>query len=262
MTTTLSGCSSVAEPPAGTGSSDGGPRREALLAIEGLEVDRGHLPVLWGVDLQLAVGELVVVLGANGAGKSTLLGALGGHLPPRRGHIRFDGVDVTTLSAARRARLGLTLMTEQGVFPELSVRENLRLGAWRLGRRGARQAVAEVLERFDELAGRLSSPAGSLSGGQRKLLGLAKALAARPRLLVLDEPSAGLSPRYVKQVVADLASIRTGGPTVLLAEQNVAFLDLADRVVVLEGGRVRFSGSVSELQRDTALADAFFGLEG
>lgn len=274
-TPTLSGCSSVGEVPGGPGArAPGGPgadlavpapaaTRRGLLEVEHLEVDRGNLQVLWGVDLELAEGELVVVLGANGAGKSTLLGALGGHLPLRRGRIHFDGVDVSHVPASYRARLGLTLMTEQGVFVDLSVRENLRLGAWRLGRREARRAIEDVLQRFDELASRLSSPAGSLSGGQRKLLGLAKALAGRPRLLVLDEPSAGLSPRYVKGVVSDLATIRRGGgPAVLLAEQNVAFLDLADRVVVLEGGRVRFSGSVGELRTDTALADAFFGLEG
>jgi len=239
-----------------------GPRLGRLLSIEGLDVDRGSLPVLWGVDLGLDEREMVVVLGANGAGKSTLLAALGGHLPVREGRIYLDGVDITSLSASRRARLGLTLLTEQGVFPELSVKENLRLGAWRLGRREARQAIDAVLERFHELGSRLSSPASSLSGGQRKLLGLAKALASRPRLLVLDEPSAGLSPRYVKQVVADLAAIGQDGPAILLAEQNIAFLELAHRVVVLEGGRVRFSGSVEELRTETALADAFFGLEG
>lgn len=269
-TPTLSGCSSVGEVPGGPGpGARGEPTPSApiatgggLLEVEHLEVDRGNLQVLWGVDLDVDEGELVVVLGANGAGKSTLLGALGGHLPLRRGRIHFDGVDVSRSPASRRACLGLTLMTEQGVFADLSVRENLRLGAWRLGRREARRAIEEVLERFDELARRLSSPAGSLSGGQRKLLGLAEAPAGRPRLLVLDEPSAGLSPPYVKGVVSNLATIRRDGPAVLLAEQNVAFFDLADRVVVLEGGRVRFSGSVGELRTDSALADAFLGLEG
>lgn len=237
-------------------------RPDPLLAVEAVDVAHGNLQVLWGIDLHLAEGEALVVLGANGAGKSSLLAAIGGHLPVLGGRLVLDGVDVTHLSPSRRANLGLILMTEQGVFPDLSVRENLRLGAWRLGRADAREAVDEVLGRFDELAGRLASPAGSLSGGQRKMLGLAKALAGRPRVLVLDEPSAGLSPRYVKQVVADLAATRQGGPAILLAEQNVAFLDLADRVAVLEGGRVRFSGSVADLRADTALADAFFGLEG
>jgi branched-chain amino acid transport system ATP-binding protein len=242
-------------------SSD--PARQApLLEVAGLDAAHGNLQALWDVDLHLAEGEALVVLGANGAGKSTLLSAIGGHLPALRGRLQLDGIDITHLSPSRRARLGMILMTEQGVFPELSVRENLRLGAWRLPRRDARRSVEEVLGRFEELAGRLASPAGSLSGGQRKMLGLAKALVSRPRVLILDEPSAGLSPLYVKRVVADLAATRRDGPAMLLAEQNVAFLELADRVVVLEGGRVRFSGSVAQLQADTALADAFFGLEG
>ncbi len=234
----------------------------ALLRVEGLSVAHGALQVLWEVDLHLAEGEILVVLGANGAGKSTLLSAIGGHLPPLGGRLVLDKVDITRLPASRRARMGLILMTEQGVFPDLSVGENLRLGAWRLGRSEAAASIEEALTRFEELAGRLRSPAGSLSGGQRKMLGLAKALAGRPRVLVLDEPSAGLSPLYVKQVVADLASLRRDGPAVLLAEQNVAFLELADRVAVLEGGRVRFTGSLTELRRDEALAEAFFGLEG
>ena len=234
----------------------------AVLRVEGLEVAHGAMQVLWGVDLHLGEGEVLVVLGANGAGKSTLLSAIGGHLPPIGGRLVLDGADITRLPASRRARLGLILMTEQGVFPDLSVRENLRLGAWRLGRADARAAIDVVLTSFTELAGRLSSPAGSLSGGQRKMLGLAKALAGRPRVLVLDEPSSGLSPLYVKQVVADLAALRKGGPAILVAEQNIAFLDLADRVEVIEGGRVRFSGDVADLRSDQELADAFFGLEG
>lgn len=224
-------------------------------------MSHASLQVLWEVDLHLAEGEVLVVLGANGAGKSTLLSAVGGHLMPLGGRILLDGIDITGMPASRRARLGLILMTEQGVFSDLSVAENLRLGAWRLRRFEAVASIEEVLSRFPELAGRLRTPAGSLSGGQRKMLGLAKALTARPRVLVLDEPSAGLSPLYVKQVVADLAAVRTGGPAILLAEQNVAFLDLADRVQVLEGGRVRFSGSPADLRRDEGLADAFFGLD-
>ncbi|MHB1593547.1 MAG: ABC transporter ATP-binding protein [Streptosporangiaceae bacterium] len=235
---------------------------DPLLRVEGLEAGHGAVQALWGVDLTVRRGEVVVVLGANGAGKSTLLSAIAGHLPLLGGRVLMEGEDLTRLAAARRARLGLTIMTEQAVFPELSVRENLRLGAWRLPRREARSAVEESLGRFPELRGRLREPAGRLSGGQRKLLGLAKSLAGRPRALMLDEPSAGLSPRYVKEVIAHLTAFRDRGPAMLLAEQNVAFLELADRVYVLEGGRVRFDGTVADLRRDETLASAFFGIEG
>lgn len=233
---------------------------DVVLRVERLEAGHDAVQALWGVDLSIRRGEVVVVLGANGAGKSTLLSAIAGHLPLIGGRVSLEGRDITPLRPSRRAKLGLMIMTELAVFPPLSARENLRLGAWRLPRREARSAVEESLERFPELRGRLREPAGSLSGGQRKLLGLAKALAGHPRVLVLDEPSSGLSPRYVKEVIEHLGTLREHGPAMLLAEQNVAFLELADRVYVLEGGRIRFEGTVENLHRDEVLASAFFGI--
>jgi len=264
-----SGCSSVREGETETPAAPAarpGQRSPAeagpLLAVRGLAGGHGALQVLWDIDLDVAAGSVVVVLGANGAGKTTLLTTVAGHLPALAGQVFLDGVDVSRVGPAARARLGLAWMSEQAVFPELSVRENLRLGAWRLGRRAAREAVTDVLEHFPELAGRLGAPAGTLSGGQRKLLGLGKALAGRPRVLVLDEPSAGLSPAYVNEVVERLRALRSDGYAVLLAEQNVAFLALADRVAVLEGGRVRFRGTPADLEGDRDLAAAFFGITG
>ena len=203
-----------------------------------------------------------MLLGANGAGKTTLLQALVGLMPAWRGSVRLGGTDITGPRTDRRVRLGLSYMSELGVFPGLTIEENLRIGGQFVDRATLRARMDELFGVFPDLAERKRSLASSLSGGQRKMLGIAKALAAGPKLLVMDEPSAGLSPLFVQQVIAVLEKFRAGGQglAMLIAEQNVAFLDLADRVYTLEGGRIRFEGTVEQLHADDALHRAYFGL--
>ncbi|EQD58473.1 branched-chain amino acid ABC transporter, ATP-binding protein, partial [mine drainage metagenome] len=172
----------------------------------------------------------MLLLGANGAGKTTLLKAISGLLPLKSGSIRLDGAGIDHLRADQRVRRGAGVMTEQGVFPTLSVEDNLRLGAYTLPRAAVSTVMKDVYQLFPELFGRRRDVVGSLSGGQRKLVAVAKALMCRPQLLIMDEPSAGLSPRYVKEVVSQLMAVRQRGLSLLVAEQNVAFLELADRV--------------------------------
>ncbi len=233
----------------------------SLLEIAGLQVGYGSIQVLWGVDLDVREAETAVLLGPNGAGKTTLLRCLMGLLPAAAGAIRFRGQEIADLPARARVRLGLSYMSELGVFPDLTVQENLDLGALFVDRAAARRRRAELYALFPILAERRRAAAGGLSGGQRKMLGIAKALAAEPRLLVMDEPSAGLSPLMVSTVMRSLSACRTGGLSMLIAEQNVKFLELADRVFTMEGGRIAHGGTPDEMRRDDGLRRAYFGLE-
>ena len=233
-----------------------------LLIAEGVESGYGQVQVLWGAGLTVAAGETVVLLGANGAGKTTLLKVLVGLMPAWKGVVHLSGADITALRTDRRVRLGMAYMSELGVFAGLTIAENLRIGGQFVPASVLRRRIEELFAVFPDLAAKRRALAGSLSGGQRKMLGIAKALAAGPRLLVMDEPSAGLSPLFVQQVISVLGRFRAGGDglSMLIAEQNVAFLDLADRVYTLEGGRIRFQGTVAELHADDALHRAYFGL--
>ena len=231
-----------------------------LLMMKGVEAGYGKMQVLWGVDVEIAEGQSVVLLGANGAGKTTTLKCLQGLLPARGGSIVFRGQDITALSARRRVQLGLSYMSELGVFPELTIAENLDLGGLFVKRAAARRRAAELFDLFPVLRDRRHQPAGSLSGGQRKMLGIAKALAAEPKLLVMDEPSAGLAPVMVDMVIKSLAGFRSTGLAMLIAEQNVKFLELGDRVFTMEMGRIAFAGTPAEIAADDGLRRAYFGL--
>ncbi|HEY0526054.1 MAG TPA: ABC transporter ATP-binding protein [Stellaceae bacterium] len=244
------------------GSETAMDERDVALQASGIESGYGKVQVLWGVDLRVAPRETVVLLGANGAGKTTLLKALHGLLPVWRGEVRLAGGDVTHQPTSRRVRRGMVYMSELGVFPDLTIEENIRIGAQFLGNAEARRQADIVYGIFPVLAQKRRAAASSLSGGQRKMLGMAKALAARPGVLLLDEPSAGLSPLLVSEVVRTLAACRAEQELALLiAEQNVKFLDLADRVYTLDGGRIRFGGTVEELRANDALRRAYFGLK-
>jgi branched-chain amino acid transport system ATP-binding protein len=233
---------------------------EPLLHMAGIEAGYGKMQVLWGVDLDVRSGESVVLLGPNGAGKTTTLRCLQGLLPARGGKIVFLGEDITQASARRRVQLGLSYMSELGIFPEMTIAENLDLGALFVPRSVARRRIGQLFELFPILAERRRQLAGGLSGGQRKMLGIAKAMAAEPKLLVMDEPSAGLAPLMVSTVIASLAGLRSQGLAMLIAEQNVKFLELSDSVSTMEGGRVRFSGTPAEIAADDGLRRAYFGL--
>ncbi len=235
---------------------------DAVLEVTGLSGGYGAMQVLSDVTLAVRQGESVLLLGPNGAGKTTLLKTLVGLLPSRHGEVAFQGRPIDGLRADQKIRLGISFMSETGVFTNLSVEENLALGAYYQRKEGARARAEEFFRLFPDLAGHRRHSAGALSGGQRKMLGVAKALMANPRLVIMDEPSSGLSPRFVAEVIRTLARFRTGGASFLIAEQNVKFLDIADRVYVLDGGRIRFSGTVAEVRANRAIHEAYFGLTG
>jgi len=234
---------------------------DALLQASGVDAGYGTMQVLWGVDLDVRPGETVLLLGANGAGKTTFLKSLVGLIEARQGHIKLAGRDVTQTRSSDRMKLGMTYMSELAVFPDLSIEENIRVGAEALGHADPRARIEELYRVFPVLREKRRNPASSLSGGQRKMLGIAKALSADPKLLVMDEPSAGLSPLFVKEVLKVLSDLRGRGLALLIAEQNISFLEIATRVFVLEGGRIQFSGTVAEMSDNDALRQAYFGLK-
>ena len=231
-----------------------------LLVARDLASGYNKVQVLWGARLSVQTGESVVLLGVNGAGKTTLLKVLLGLMPAWQGSVGFDGEDITRLRTDRRVRRGMAYMSELGVFSGLSIEENLRIGGQFAEPKALKQRMDELFAIFPDLAAKRRNLAGSLSGGQRKMCGIAKALAGSPRLLVMDEPSAGLSPLFVSEVIRILGRFRGQGLSLLIAEQNVAFLDLADRVFTLDRGRTAFEGTVAELNADDGVRKAYFGL--
>jgi len=234
---------------------------KSLLEVSGVAAGYRRMQVLWGVDLSIREHESVVLLGTNGAGKTTLLKVLIGLVEAWAGRIDFAGENITRLRADQRVRRGIVYMSETSGFPGLTIEENILIGAQFLPSNRVRARIDELYAVFPALAERRRALAGSLSGGQRKMLGIAKALAGNPRLLVMDEPSAGLSPLYVKEVMGVLAPLRQKQLALLIAEQNVKFLELADRVYTLDNGRIGFSGTVATMHENDALRRAYFGLK-
>ena len=232
-----------------------------LLEVAGLAAGYRRLQVLWDVDLVIHEHESVVLLGANGAGKTTLLKAIMSVVEVWAGRIDFAGEDITRLRTDQRVRRGIVFMSETSGFPGLTIEENVLIGAQFLTKNRARQRIDELYAVFPDLGERRRALAGTLSGGQRKMLGIAKALVGNPRLLIMDEPSAGLSPRYVKEVIGVLAQFRDKQLALLIAEQNVKFLVLADRVYTLDNGQIGFAGTVAAMQENDALRRAYFGLK-
>jgi branched-chain amino acid transport system ATP-binding protein len=232
-----------------------------LLEVAGLAAGYRRLQVLWDVDLVIHEHESVVLLGANGAGKTTLLKAIMSVVEVWAGRIDFAAEDITRLRTDQRVRRGIVFMSETSGFPGLTIEENVLIGAQFLTKNRARQRIDELYAVFPALGERRRALAGSLSGGQRKMLGIAKALVGNPRLLIMDEPSAGLSPRYVKEVIGVLAQFRDKQLALLIAEQNVKFLALADRVYTLDNGQISFAGTVAAMQENDALRRAYFGLK-
>jgi ABC-type branched-subunit amino acid transport system ATPase component len=232
----------------------------AVLTVEGLEAGYEDVPVLHRVALEVPRGRIVSVIGPNGAGKSTLLKAVYGLLRPTGGTVRFDGEEITGLRPHELTRRGLNYVPQlDNVFPTLSVRENLEVGAVLLGRE-RREACRRVLETFPTLAGRQRRRAGTLSGGQRKLLALARALVSGPTLLLLDEPSAGLSPVAMDEVFAKLEEINRLGVSLVMVEQNARrSLGLSERGYVLDMGRNRYEGSGQELLHDPKVVELYLG---
>jgi branched-chain amino acid transport system ATP-binding protein len=234
---------------------------EALLAIDRLAVSARGAAALDDVSLAVGAGEVVALLGANGAGKSTLLKAIMG-LIPSRGAVRLGGSEINRLSPARRARRGLGYVPEgRRLFPGMSVRDTLLVGA-RTGARRAAERLAGVLETFPDLRPRLSTPAWQLSGGQQQMLAIGRAIMGSPRLLLLDEPSLGLAPMLVDELLTRTRALAAEGVGVLLAEQSVArALGVASRVYALAQGRIVAQGTAAELRRSPALERAFLGAD-
>ena len=233
-----------------------------MLAVEAVAAGYDGVPVLRGVSLRIEAGETVAVLGANGAGKTTLNNTICGIVRAATGRIRFDGNEITGSDPAAIVAAGLCQVPEgRRIFPNLTVRENLELGSYRRGRE-RRAANRERVEKlFPRLAERASQLAGTLSGGEQQMLAIGRGLMAEPKLLILDEPSLGLSPRLVEEMFALIGSIRRDGIAVLLVEQNVVqSLEIADRAYVLENGTVALEGPARELLDDPALKRSYLGL--
>ncbi len=234
----------------------------ALLKIQGLRGGYGQVEVLRGVDLTVNAGEIVALLGSNGAGKSTLNNVVCGIYKAWSGSVRFDGHDLSGAHYRDVVKAGLIQVPEgRKVFPNLSVLENLELGSFTRARANRAANLDKVFATFPRLKERLQQRAGTMSGGEQQMLAIGRGLMAEPRLLILDEPSLGLSPLLVEEMFALIAKLREGGLAVLLVEQNVGqSLEIADRAYVLENGGVRFSGLPAELLGSDELRKAYLGL--
>ncbi|HEY9532099.1 MAG TPA: ABC transporter ATP-binding protein [Burkholderiales bacterium] len=233
-----------------------------MLEVKGLHAGYGALPILRGIDMRIEAGEVVAVLGGNGVGKTTLNNALCGLLAPSAGAVSFLGEAIAGRRAEQIVAQGLIQVPEgRRIFPNLTVRENLELGSYRRGRAARGKNFERILGWFPRLRERLGQLAGTLSGGEQQMLATGRGLMGEPRLLILDEPSLGLSPIMVEEMFAMIKRINGEGTTVLLVEQNVVqSLDIADRAYVLEQGVFTLSGKASELVNDPRLKQAYLGL--
>ena len=238
------------------------PESPPLLRLEDLHASYGPVAALRGLDLVVAPGELVCLIGANGAGKTSTLRAISGLLPPARGRIVFDGREIQGDIPAAILKAGIAHCPEgRRVFPYLTVEENLAMGAYvRRDRIAIAADVDEVCRHFPILAERRRQMAGTLSGGEQQMLAIARALMARPRLILFDEPSLGLAPTVVETTFAIIADIRRRGTTVLMVEQNAyAALRMADRAYVMETGRIVLEGAARDLLDDDHVRRAYLG---
>ncbi|WP_431276754.1 ABC transporter ATP-binding protein [Variovorax ureilyticus] len=233
-----------------------------LLDIQGLRGGYGRVEVLRGVDLRVNAGEMVALLGSNGAGKSTLNKMICGLCPAWSGTVRFDGQDLSGAHYREVVKAGLIQVPEgRKVFPNLSVLENLELGSFTRARERRASNLDKVFGIFPRLKERMGQPAGTMSGGEQQMLAIGRGLMAEPVLLILDEPSLGLSPLLVEEMFSLIRQLREDGLAVLLVEQNVGqSLEIADRAYVLENGSVRFSGLPQELLGSDELRRAYLGL--
>jgi branched-chain amino acid transport system ATP-binding protein len=233
----------------------------ALLEISGLSSHYGRIQALKGIELAVREGELLALVGANGAGKTTLLRTISGVQPASAGTVRFAGADITRVKAARRVTLGIAQVPEgRQVFGPLSVEDNLMLGAYTRNE-GMREDRERIYAMFPVLRQKRHEPAGTLSGGQQQMLAIGRALMARPKLLLLDEPSMGLSPLLVAEIFATIRTLKAAGTTIFLVEQNAhAALAIADRGYVLETGRIVLQDSGPALLANARVKEAYLGL--
>ena len=238
------------------------PITQVLLDVQGLTSGYGAVQVLRGLDLQIGMGEIVALLGSNGAGKSTFNNTLSGIVPATGGKVKFDGQAITRARHTTIVDAGLIHVPEgRRVFPNLSVLENLELGAYRRGKDHRAANLRRVYELFPRMEERLDQKAGTLSGGEQQMLAIGRGLMAEPKLLILDEPSLGLSPLLVEELFTLIRRLHDEGLAVLLVEQNVGqSLEIAHRAYVMEQGAIQFSGRPDELLANPALKRAYLGM--
>ena len=232
-----------------------------LLDVKGLEVGYGGIRAVKGIDLAVGEGELVCLIGANGAGKTSTLRAICGLLPARAGSVRYDGGEISRVPAYELPRRGLVMVPEgRGIFPQLTVAENLAMGAFTRTDPGVPADLERQFVTFPRLRERSAQTAGTLSGGEQQMLAIARALMARPRLLLLDEPSMGLAPQLVAKIFDIVREIAALGVTILLVEQNARLaLEVANRGYVMESGAITLAAEASSLLADAKVREAYLG---
>ena len=233
-----------------------------LFELRDLSVNYGVIRALKGISLSIDQGEIVTLIGANGAGKSTTLRTISGLIKPKSGSIIFDGTDITPLSASKRVAAGISQAPEgRRVFAEMTVVENLEMGAFlRNDKAAVREDIEDVYERFPILGQRARQQAGTLSGGEQQMLAIGRALMARPRMMLLDEPSLGLAPLVVKEIFAIIREINRAGTTIFLVEQNARMaLKIANRGYVLETGTITLTGTGEELAASDEIQRSYLG---
>jgi branched-chain amino acid transport system ATP-binding protein len=239
-----------------------GSKAEPLLQVRGLTAGFGAGPVLFGIDIEIAQGELVALVGANGAGKSTTLGTLSGLVPATSGSVSFSGSDVTNARPEAIVKAGIAHVPQgRRLFGTVSVEKNLRLGAYVRRDREIEADLTRVLDYFPALKDKLAREAGTLSGGEQQMVALGRGLMAKPKLLMVDELSLGLAPKVVDRLIDVMKEIHAAGTALMLVEQDVLIaLDVADRAYVLENGRIVMSGNAADLKDDPGIRKAYLGL--
>lgn len=234
----------------------------AMLEVKDLEVYYGVIQAIKGVSFHVEQGEVIALIGANGAGKTTILHTVTGLLSPKKGHIMFEGKDITKVPAHKIVSMGMAHVPEgRRVFAELSVYENLKMGAYtRKDRSEIEESLNNVYKRFPRLEERKNQMAGTLSGGEQQMLAMGRALMSQPKIILMDEPSMGLSPILVNEIFDIIQEVSKSGTTVLLVEQNAKkALSIADRAYVLETGRIALEGRAEDLLRDDSIKKAYLG---
>jgi len=234
----------------------------AMLEIKDVEVFYGMIQAIKGVSFQVNEGEVIALIGANGAGKTTILHSITGLIAPKKGQILFEGQDITATPAHKIVSMGMAHVPEgRRVFAQLTVLENLKMGAFtRKDKEEVEESLIRVYKRFPRLEERKNQMAGTLSGGEQQMLAMGRALMSRPRIILMDEPSMGLSPIFVNEIFDIIREVSEGGTTVLLVEQNAKkALSIADRAYVLETGRIVLDGKAEDLLNDDSVKKAYLG---
>ena len=234
----------------------------AMLEIKDLEVYYGMIQAIKGISFEVNEGEVIALIGANGAGKTTILHTISGLIAPKKGSITFEGQEITKIPAHKIVENGLAQVPEgRRVFPSLSVLQNLKLGAYtRKDKKEIDDTLKMIYERFPRLEERKNQPAGTLSGGEQQMRAMGRALMSKPRIILMDEPSMGLSPIFVNEIFDIIKQVSASGTTVLLVEQNAKkALSIADRGYVLETGKIVKEGKASDLLNDEAVKKAYLG---